>query len=245
MEMSGLMGGLYRICEWIMRFSVINVLWGLCSLPFVFVLFPILYAGTLEEMMFVLLLSGVAAPFFFFPATTAMFSVARKWVMGDVDVPLLKTFFRSYKDNYKQSLAGGWIYSILFVLFAVNFQFYGDMENSFSVLAWLFVALIILVFISMFNFFSIISHLHMSVLQTVKNAILITIGKPLTSIMIALANGVIVYFSFGQFQWLIPFFMGSLIAYISFFYFYRMFTKVQEKQQQLAEQAAEEEAQEG
>lgn len=247
MEMNGLMGGLYRICEWIMRFSVINVLWVICSIPFFLALLPILSAEDPGQLSMILIVSGAIAPFFLFPATAAMFAVARKWVMGDVDVPLVKTFFRGYKSNYKQSMLGGLIYSLLFLLFVVNMRFYAEMTNHFQFLSLFFMVMLVVLAVSLFHFFSILAHLRMTVLQIVKNSILITVGRPFTSILITVTNAVILYFSFVHFQWLLLFFTGSLIAYMTFMYFHRMFEKIrekqrvwQEKQTQGAEEAEEE-----
>ncbi|UUZ79986.1 hypothetical protein LJK88_34005 [Paenibacillus sp. P26] len=55
-------------------------------------------------------------------------------------------------------------------------------------------------------------------------------------------NGVVIYISFNVFTFLIPFFMGSLIAVVSFWHFNLIFGKLQEKQQELAEKEAEEQA---
>lgn len=240
MEMNGLMGGLYRICEWIMRFSVINVLWIICSIPFLLASLPILTVENTGQLTMVLVISGVIAPFVLFPATAAMFTVARKWVMGDVDVPLFKTFFRGYKENYRQSMFGGIIYSLLFLLFVVNMRFYAELTNTLQFLSIMFLVLIVVLCVSLFHFFSILSHLHMSVFQIIKSSLLITIGRPFTSIMIAVTCAAILYISFFHFQWLLVFFSGSLIAYTSFFYFHRMFVKLQEKQKQWQENAANE-----
>jgi len=241
LEMNGLMGGLYRICEWIMRFSVINVLWVICSIPFLLAALPVLTVENTGQLTMVLIISGVIAPFVLFPATAAMFTVARKWVLGDVDVPLFKTYFRGYKENYRQSMFGGIIYSLLFLLFVVNMRFYAELTNSLQFLSVMFLVLIAVLCVSLFHFFSILSHLHMSVFQIIKSSLLITIGRPLTSIMIAITNAVILYISFFHFQWLLMFFSGSLIAYSSFFYFHRMFVKLQEKQRQWQENAANDE----
>jgi len=239
--MNGLMGGLYRICEWIMRFSVINVLWVICSIPFLLAALPVLTVENTGQLTMVLIISGVIAPFVLFPATAAMFTVARKWVLGDVDVPLFKTYFRGYKENYRQSMFGGIIYSLLFLLFVVNMRFYAELTNSLQFLSVMFLVLIAVLCVSLFHFFSILSHLHMSVFQIIKSSLLITIGRPLTSIMIAITSAVILYISFFHFQWLLMFFSGSLIAYSSFFYFHRMFVKLQEKQRQWQENAANDE----
>jgi len=100
MEPRGVMGGIYRITEWIMRLSVINILWILCGLPFFyffFVSFLALLNGSIAEesmLSFVqttCLTLGVIAPFTLFPSTAAMFAVARKWVTGEADVALFKT----------------------------------------------------------------------------------------------------------------------------------------------------------
>ena len=234
MEMNGLMGGLYRICEWIMRFSVTNVLWVLCASPVFYLGLVLLMAETVDQAFSVLILIAAISPFLLFPATSAMFSVARKWVMGDVDVPLVKTFFRSYKENYVQSMLGGLLYVLLGALMVVNYRFYLSQTGPFQFLSFVFILLSIILAVSVFHYFSILSHLHMKTLQILKNALVITIGRPLTSVLIAATNVFIIYIS-TRFTFLIPFFMGSLIAYMSFFHFYRMFTKVMAQQQETME----------
>lgn len=237
MEMNGLMGGLYRICEWIMRFSVTNVLWVLCASPVFFLALMMLVSETVDQVLSTLILIAIISPFLLFPATSAMFAVARKWVMGDVDVPLIRTYFRSYKENYLQSMMGGLLYTLLGVLMVINYRFYLTQDNGFQFLSIVFIILSALIAVSLFHFFSIMTHLHMKVFQILKNALMITIGRPITTLLIAGTNLFIVYISF-RYTFLIPFFMGALIAYMSFFHFYRMFTKVQEKQQELKENEA-------
>lgn len=242
MEFRGLMGGFYRISEWIMRLSVINVLWAICSLP-VFIagmmgLMSLQYDETLSSLYFGLMIIGVLSPFTLFPATAAMFSVARKWLTGEEDVPLFKTYFRGYKDNYKQAMLGGLVYLVFGVIIAVNIYFYNTMTGSLSLLKYLVLMLTVLLSISLFHFFSIMSHLHMKLFQIIKNALLISIGHPVRSISMIVLNGVVVYFSF-KYTFLIPFFMGSIIAVISFWHFNHIFGKLQMKQQELAEKEAE------
>ncbi|MFD0958576.1 YesL family protein [Paenibacillus chungangensis] len=247
MEPRGLMGGFYRISEWIMRFSVINLLWIVCSIPFFFFLLT-LFVGTGEQlteeqilgnMYMTLILMAVVAPFTLFPATAAMFTVARKWVMGEVDVPLFKTFFRGYKENYKQSMLGGILYTLLFAIMVVDFIVYREQLN---ILSYIFIAFLILLGVSMFNFFSMLAHYHMKTFQLLKNALLITIGKPFRSLSTAIMAGVVAYFS-TQFTFLIPFFMGSIIAYLSFWNFNIIYLKLQEQAEKM-KQSEEEEAEE-
>ncbi|KPV59512.1 membrane protein [Paenibacillus sp. A3] len=239
MEFRGIMGGFYRISEWIMRLSVINVLWVICAIPFFFLGLVFLQSQSADQALQTLILMAIVAPFTIFPSTTAMFSVARKWLTGEEDVPLFKTFFRGYKDNFVQSLLGGLIYIIIGVILYTNFQFYGNQTGTFGILRFLVLSLTVLLIISLFHFFSILSHLHMKILQIVKNALLITIGNPVRSLSMIVLNGIVLYVSFSMFTFLIPFFMGSLIAVVSFWHFNLIFGKLQEKQQELAEKEAE------
>lgn len=237
MEPRGLMGGFYRISEWIMRLSVINILWLICSIPFLFFAWGILISTDVSQMYSMLIAMAVVAPFTFFPATAAMFAVARKWVMGESDVALFKTFFRGYKENYKQSMLGGIIYTLLLVIMIVDFIVYREQMN---LLSYIFIAFLFLLVVSLFNYFSMLVHYHMKTFQLLKNAVLITIGKPFRSLSTALMSGAVVYFS-TKFTFLIPFFMGSIIAYLSFWNFYLIYQKLQD-QAEKARLAEEEDA---
>ncbi|KQO17713.1 YesL family protein [Paenibacillus sp. Leaf72] len=246
MEPRGLMGGFYRISEWIMRLSVINVLWLICSIPFVLLAFVGVFPGNaaaldeaayLDHVKTTLIFMAIVAPFTLFPATAAMFAVARKWVMGETDVPLFKTYFRGYKENYLQSMIGGFFYAILFAIMIVDFIVYRD---QYSLISYIFIALLLLLVISLFNFFSMLVHYHMKTFQLLKNAILITIGRPIRSFSSAVMSGAVIYIS-TRFTFLIPFFMGSIIAYLSFWNFYMIYQKLQEQAEKarLAQEAQE------
>ncbi|RAP75545.1 YesL family protein [Paenibacillus montanisoli] len=243
MEMRGMMGGFYKISEWIMRLSVTNVLWIICSLPFIFLLLPVLFAQNSDQMLSYFIVSGVVAPFTLFPATAAMFAVARKWVMGEVDVPLLRTFFRNYKDSYKQSMIGGILYVVLFTILIVDFRVYLVKLQSFQIVSYLFIALFALLAVSLFNFFSMVVHYHMKTMQLIKNALLLTIGRPLRSLSTVIMCGFVIYISFSspKLMFLVPFFTGSVVAMIAFWNFYAIYMKLQQQAEKAAEARAEEE----
>jgi len=242
--MRGMMGGLYRVTEWIMRFSVSNVMWMICSFPFFLFSLVLITGQSIEpaQLIGVLLVVATVTPFTLFPATAALFSSVRKWIMNDEEAPLIRTFFRSYKENYLQSMFGGIIFTIFFGLIIANYFFYNGLETQLQAVSVLFIVLFVLLSISVFNFFCILAHMHMKTIPTIKNAVLITIGRPFTSLMIIITNAVVIYVSLTQFNlFLAFFFMGSLVAYMTFHHFYRMFLKIQEKQEAFEEQQAKEE----
>lgn len=234
MEFRGLMGGFYRISEWIMRLSVTNVLWVLCSFPFFYLLLILITSPdfTFDMAQQWLFLMGLVGSFTLVPATAAAFTVARKWVTGDVDVPLLKTFFRGFKENYLQSMLGGLVYLFLIILLIINYRFYSAQENTLQILSFLFITFFFILAAAFFNYLSIMVHFHMKFFQILKNSFLITIGRPIASVIILLSNFAIVYISM-QYTFLIPFFMGSLIAIVTFWHFHRGFLKLQEQREKL------------
>jgi uncharacterized membrane protein YesL len=243
MEMRGMMGGFYKLSEWIMRLSVINVLWLLVSIPFWFVMLNVFSADNTDQLKSTIIFLSILAPFTLFPATSAMFSVARKWVTGEVDVPLFKTFFRNYKQNYLQAMIGGIVYALLLGILIVDFQVYANKIAGFSFVAYLFVFLFFLVLVSLLYFFSLLSHFQMKTTQLLKNAFVLTIGRPIRSLFMAVGTAVIL-FAASRFPFLIPFFFGSVIAVYTYYHFNLIIQKMM-MQQEKSEAGDEETIDEG
>ncbi|MDO3410904.1 DUF624 domain-containing protein [Saccharibacillus sp. CPCC 101409] len=230
MEFRGLTGGIYRLTEWIMRLSGTNILWVICSLPFLFIVYMRLAIQPefVNEALTLNWALGILAPVTLFPATSAMFTVVRKWVMGEPDVKIMRTFFRGYKDNYKQSLVGGIFYTILFVVMYVDITVYMVQFRNLQLFGILMLILMILLFVSLFNFFSMVTHYHMKIGGILKNAILLTLLRPFRVFSTLLGAVAVLYIG-----WRMPvlyfFFAGSIMAWFAFFNFYATFLKMQEQ----------------
>ena len=231
LEFKGAMGGIYRLTEWITRFAGANLLWVLCASPFFFftiVKILVLGQGMTNESLQMNWAIAVVAPFTFFPATAALFGVVRKWVMGDADVPVFKTFFAGYKDNFKQSMLGGIFYTILFVVMYLDYTVYMTQFKNLQLIGIIMLILLLLLGVSMFNFFSMVVHYHMSIGLIIKNAVLITLIRPFRVFSTLLGAGLVTYIG-AQYPALFFFFIGSIIAWFAFFNFYATFTKMQEQ----------------
>jgi uncharacterized membrane protein YesL len=219
---SDMMGGLYRLCEWIMRFSVINLLWIVFNIPIAFIVVNILFVEQTGIMVFLLIPLLILLPLLFFPATTAMFASARNLVMKEEGVSI-RQYWRYFKENYTRSLLGGLVLTVVWTIWAVDYYYFSK-ENI--ILLGIFLILGIVLFVFTINFFSILSHYHMKLLPAMKNSFLITMGSPLLFFTVLISNSIILYFSLFVFKFLLPFFTGSLIAYLSFSAFYRYYLKV-------------------
>jgi uncharacterized membrane protein YesL len=222
--MTDIMGGLNRIFEWIMRLSMINLLWIVFNLPICYLIISVLYANEQSALFMLVATIIILAPFLFFPATTAMFGVARKWVMGEHDVPLVKSFWMFYKGNYVRSLVGGVIFTFIWIVWGVDFYYFSQVNIIISSLF-----LVGFLFLSIFTLFFLANTVHeeLTLLTSIKNSLFLSLVYPLNNLLIVVVNGLIVYVSLAMFTFLIPFFMGSLIAYISFAGYYQKLVKIQ------------------
>lgn len=232
MEYKGLMGGFYKITEWIMRIAGSNLLWLLCSSPFMIVLamklILLLQSPTPQPETLTIWVMGVLAPFTLFPATAALFSVTRKWVMGESDLSIIKVYFKGYKENYKQSMIGGIFYTILFAIMYVDYEVYMNQMNNLQMIGMVMLFFLLILFLSLFNFFSLVAHYHLGALQLIKNAILFTILRPFRTFSTLICAAVLGFLTL-RFGWLIFFGFGSLTAFVAFYNFYIAYNKIQEK----------------
>ena len=76
---------LLNFCEWIWRFMILNFLW---------VIFMVAGGVVLGIM----------------PSTVATFYILRKWVQGNFDIPIFKTFKDVYKKEFINSNKCGFVF---------------------------------------------------------------------------------------------------------------------------------------
>ena len=212
------MGGLNRILEWVMRFFVTNLLWIGFNLPICFFVLTLFYSNDQAGVLMTLGILIILAPFVFFPATTAMFGVVRKWIMGEHDVPIVKSYWTYYKENYLRSLCGGAILTFFWIVLAVDFFYFSQVN---IIMTYLFLAGFFFLFLLTIFFFANTVHKEFTLFTSIKNSFSLSFVFPLTNILIVVISGIIIYVSFTLFTFLIPFFMGSLIAYVTFAGYYR------------------------
>lgn len=98
MKPDGLAGKLYQGLDLFMKIAYINLLWIVFSL-----------VG--------LVIFGVM------PASVALLTVVRKWLMADTDIPIFKSFLRVYKKEFIKSNIIGLIFLIPFIILYINFSY--------------------------------------------------------------------------------------------------------------------------
>lgn len=216
-------GVIYRISNVISNYFLVNILWVIFSLPVMYIFLIITTVKNFQEFVTLLSILAVLLPFIFFPATTAMYAVVRRWVMKEADTPLWQSFLGYYKESYLKSMVGGIILTVIWTVFLVDFYYLVVILNKQFIV--LFVPLFIIIFVFTLNFFSSLVHFEERILILLKNAILFTLGNPFLTLGTAGLCLVIIYFSF-KFTFLLFFYLGSLIAFVSYKGFNQIYLKI-------------------
>lgn len=202
MQYQGVMGVVHYISNWIMRLAYVNVLWLIFS-----------SAG--------LIIFGL------FPATTAMFSVIRSWIIHDLDSPVFKTFWKSYKADFIQSNIIGYFMLMIGYLLYINFMYIQTMAGK---------PIITLFFVLFFTFcltfgvillyiFPILVHYQLKTIEAIKSAFLIGLLSPFYTLLM-ISGMAAAYLLISFIPGMIPFFSGSLIALFIMANAYRAIIKV-------------------
>ncbi|NGP44423.1 YesL family protein [Bacillaceae bacterium SIJ1] len=218
MVMNGFMGTLYSICEWIMRLAYVNILW-IC-----FTFLGLIVFG-------------------FGPSTAALFAVTRKWVQGEHEIPVFKTFWSEYKNEFlRANILGVLLLVVGFILWA-DFRILNTQDTgSWGIFIQYFLIVATFIYLTMtLFFFPVFVHYDLKLFQYLKQTLLIAISRP-GEILMMIAGSLVVLLVMQQFMGLIPFFFGSVLAFVVMWCANRAFRKIEEKAQALREREAEAEA---
>jgi uncharacterized membrane protein YesL len=179
---------IYNFSQYILRAMYVNFLWLLFSL-----------LG--------LVITG------FFPSTIAMFTVVRKWVLGESRVPIFETFWITYKKQFLGSNLLGYSLSIIGVVIYTDLLFLQHTDNSFLKILYIPVLFLTLLYLLTLLFvFPIFVHYDVKGFQIIKNAFYISIISPLATIKMVLSLVIIGYFMI-TFPSLSVLFSGSVSSY--------------------------------
>lgn len=154
---------IYIAMEWVMRFAYIQLLW------IAFTVLGLIVLG-------------------FSPSTTAAFSVIRRWQLGETDIPVFKTYWKYYRQEFfKSNLLGLFaVAGILLVIF--NFTFVEATSLvSLSAPHVLMLGIILFYLIFLLYLFPAFVHFEGSVFKVMKTAFLIMLISPLHTLLMLLS----------------------------------------------------------
>lgn len=190
MLLDGILQKIYDLSEWITKFMFVNLLW------------------------IVFTIAGLAAAGFF-PATAAMFSVTREWVvMGKGDCPVFNTFWQAYKKHFVQSNLLGYLLLVTGLFLYVDLRFAQTSGNLiFQSLSFLFLFLFLIYFAVMLYIFPVFVHFKYKTIEYIKYSFVLAVGRPILTIMMIVAS-ILVLTLLKYVPVLVIFVGGSIMSYI-------------------------------
>jgi len=193
---------LFRV---ISRFALLNILW-------------------LSFTIFGLVVVGL------FPATVAMFSVARKWVQGEEDVSVIKSFWAFFKVNFVKANIYGWICALVGFILYLNYQVM--ITSSTEVPLVVVISFLLLVLIYLLLIVSVIPvsiHFEGNGRDILRKTSMFIIGRIHIALLFLLIVWTVSYMSLA-FPTVILFFSGSVLSYMLMWFFIRTLEKLEQKQ---------------
>lgn len=165
MESNGLMGGIFKVCDWISKLAYVNLLWVIFTLMGFF-------------------LFGVA------PSTVALFSIVRKWIMGENNIPVFSMFWSIYKREFKKSNLLSLSLVIIIFFMYVDWVVISSMQGVLHhIFLTIFIIISIIFTVILVYIFPVYVHFEGSILHYFKSAILIGTSFPIRTLMMGLAVG--------------------------------------------------------
>lgn len=148
----------YAALETISNFLLLNLLWIIFCLPIITI----------------------------FPATVAMFGVVRHWILHK-DYSIVSPFIRYFKENIKNSLLIGFLWTVIAGLLFVNFTIASSIGPLQYIVLPITVILGIIFLFGTIFLFSVMVHFELTIFHTIKNSIIFSfVYFPLTLLNIAI-----------------------------------------------------------
>ena len=161
--MKGLHNKLNDVGEWIYRLIFLNFLW---------IGFTILGLGVL----------GI------FPATNALFSVLRKYLLNKKDVKIASDFYHFYRKDFLKSNVLGYVLSLIAAVIWIDFRYFMSITNfGMFIVGNLMLVLVAFLLLALCVVFPIFSHYEMSLGQYIKNALLYPFTHLLTMLLLVIS----------------------------------------------------------
>ncbi|UOQ44138.1 YesL family protein [Halobacillus salinarum] len=205
MKSDGSAGKIYQVIEWITKLAYLQLLWLLFSL-----------AG--------LVIFG------FMPSTISMFSVIRKWLMNDTNLPVFRTFATTFKKEFAAANGLGLLIGAAGFILYIDYQYVSRLEGLMYFAAMVLLTILLLLYLIMLMYLvPVFVHYRLAFKQYMTHSLFIGIANPLITILMA-GGAAGCYLLFLNIQGLIPFFSGPVFAFVLMWGSLRSFAAIAAKQ---------------
>ena len=208
MQLHGLTKIVYQAGEWVTKLVYANLLW---------IFFTLMGLGVFGLM----------------PATAALFTLLRQWIMGNEKEPAYKVFWRTFRQEFFKSNLFGLLFLAAGLILRMDIIYLRTSPHiPFQVLLIVVMCLSLLYFVTLVNFFPVYVHFNVSFFQYIKYAFLIGMTQ-LTSTLMMVLGAIIIFCLYWYVTGLIPLFCMSLFSLNVMWFGYRSFKKIENEQAEL------------
>lgn len=167
------------------------------------------------------------------PSTVSMFTIFRKWTMGDDGIPTFRVFWRTYKQEFIRANGLGLFLIFISYMLYINFNFL-QLNNAWlqQLMDILLIIAAIVYAIMVIYIFPLYVHYENNLFNYFKNAIFIAIYSPIRTIYL-IAACLTLYYLYFHLPVFIFFIGASLSGIVIMYITYRTFVRLEIRQGQL------------
>lgn len=207
MDKTNAVSGFYSLCNWIMKITYANLLWIFFSM-----------AG--------LLLFGIM------PATVAICTVVRKWMLKESDFAIFPLFWLTYKQEFISANKLGFLILLTAGFLVVDGMYLSNIGGVIQMIFTVPLVIVTLLLTAMALYvIPVYVHFEQTFFVQIKNALLIAIVNPLHLFSMIISIGLLCVL-YGMIPSLIPFFGGSVIAVLVMFFAMKSFSALENRQKE-------------
>jgi uncharacterized membrane protein YesL len=157
------------------------------------------------------------------PSTYALVSICRQWVRGNHSLPVFKTFWKYFKESFKESVIISWIYLIGGIVLIVDLMHVANWYVRVALFVISFIYLLSLVYI-----FPIMAHYNWKgILLKMKMSLLFSFSCLQYSLVLFLVTGVIYWAATTFFPGVLTFLGISFLFYLITWTANQVFTRME------------------
>lgn len=128
------------------------------------------------------------------PSTIATFYILRKWVQGELEIPIFNTFKEVYKKEFINTNKCGIVFLAIFTFLAFDLAVLYRIEAIYSTILYVLVmAVLFFVSMSFMYFFPTYVHFKLTNKEYVKNSFVVALSSPYQTLLILIGFGLLYY----------------------------------------------------
>ncbi|UFT98752.1 DUF624 domain-containing protein [Radiobacillus kanasensis] len=205
MAMGRLLTGVYQACKWISHFAILHLLWVGCTL-----------------------LGGIV--FGIGPSTVAMYAVARKTIYEDVEISMVQTFWKSYRQEFLKANGLFFLVAAIGIIWYFDLQFFRQFEGIFySIMNYLMIMVGLVYFILLLFLLPVYVHYDLKSFAYIKQALTIAFLNH-KALLLLVVGGLSSYYFFITFPGFIPIFGITLFCHFNMWVAFHCFQSIEEFQ---------------